>query len=298
MIKTYDIKLKLLFMISMFLHLLFFIMIILPNYQSYSQKTDELLKKMSWGGGRDIIVNINPDGDKLLNDTTLLSDVDSSAQGYITREPGDRWLNNSLDFFNRQGTRSVGRNRVSYPRKVENVILSTDSEIALLIKQYNPDEGAYGSDGADERIRIPDKNGVNMKNAIFYSNNGLFSFNTVKFKNFKYFKEMKDKISSNWILPGMANIAFGPYNPVTGAYSTARGYERYMPIPSQHVKIFFTMNRKGDILKVILIDSMGNRHLDNSCIDAIRLSVGFGPVPDDMRGEEIGIPFIFGFYAY
>jgi outer membrane biosynthesis protein TonB len=57
------------------------------------------------------------------------------------------------------------------------------------------------------------------------------------------------------------------------------------------------MNRSGDILKVKLIDSNGNKSLDESCMDAIRLSKSFGAVPEDIKGEVILIPFIFGYYT-
>ena len=296
MVKTYDIKLPLLVFISFFLHVMIYLFIVMPNY-SRVRGSGEALTRSTWEGGRDIIVNINPDNQRIINENTLLSDVDSSAKGYITLTPGDRWLNNSLDFDMQRGSRSTGRSGIRYPLKVNNIILNSDSDVAMFLKPYEPggEPGDYWSNG---RLRIPDKDGVSLKNSIFYSNNGLFSFNTVKFKNFKYFKEMKDKIASNWVLPSMANIAFGSYNPVTGAYSTARGYERYMAIPSQKVKIFFTMNRKGDVTQIILLDSLGNRELDNSCIESIRMSVNFGPVPDDIKGEVVGIPFIFGYYAY
>jgi outer membrane biosynthesis protein TonB len=57
------------------------------------------------------------------------------------------------------------------------------------------------------------------------------------------------------------------------------------------------MNRNGDVLRVELVDSLGNKPLDDSCIDAIKLSRNFGKVPDDIKGELILIPFIFGYYS-
>ncbi len=70
-------------------------------------------------------------------------------------------------------------------------------------------EGNSGNNGNAANMAIPDKNSITMKNAIFYSNSGMFSFNTAKFKNFSYFKNMKDRIASNWYPPLLANAALG-----------------------------------------------------------------------------------------
>jgi outer membrane biosynthesis protein TonB len=39
------------------------------------------------------------------------------------------------------------------------------------------------------------------------------------------------------------------------------------------------MNRDGDIVRVELVDSMGNKPLDDSCMDAIKMSRSFGKAP-------------------
>jgi TonB family protein len=293
---NYEQKFSLILFISLFIHAVVLTGAVLPDYSSIF----ELKKKFSGNtaAGRDIIVNINQDNIREIERTTLLSDRDSTAKGHITRERGNRWLNNSLEFRSGKGLggsgRASARNR---PVKVDRkIILNDKSEIALFVKKFMP--RSMSGTGRWDRVTIPDKNDITMKNAIYYSNHGMFSYNTAKFKNFKYFKAMKDKIASNWNLPGIANMAFGGYNPVTGNYSTARGWERYMTIPSQKVKLVFIMNRKGDVIDVKIRDSLGNRQLNRSCIDAIRLSKNFGRVPNDIKGEFIVIPFIFGFYAY
>ena len=97
---------------------------------------------------------------------------------------------------------------------------------------------------------IPDKNDVTRNNAIFYSSAGTFSFNTAKFKNFHYFKAMKDKIASNWHPPLLANINIGGYAP---------GMIRVRAIPSQEVKIYFSMNRDGEVVDVKVLDSFRNK---------------------------------------
>lgn len=234
---------------------------------------------------RDIVVNINQDDRRNYSEKTLLSDRDSLAKGYITEKKGDRWLNNSRYFSRGRGRQQdrSGEGKNDTSGKDENIILSKLSEVVMQLRRKQEEKA-----GGLARIAIPDKNSITRENAIFYSNSGMFSFNTAKFKNFDYFRKMKDKIASNWFPPDMANAVIGGYAP---------GRTRIMAIPSQVVKTVFIMNRQGDVVNVRLMDSKGNRELNKSCLDAIRLSETFGPVPDSIEGEYIVIPFMFGFYV-
>jgi hypothetical protein len=215
-----------------------------------------------------------------------LSDRDSSAKGYITKDKGDRWLNNSLDFKTGRGSgkseAGVGPG-LSGGRPADTM---NNEEVHVTIMARHKSRANQLS-AAMERLAIPDKNDITLKNAIFYSNTGSFSFNTAKFKNFTYFRKMKDKIASNWTI-----------NPIVNAYIRGQGGGmRIMAIQSQQVKMYFIMDRTGEVVKIEILDSLGNKPLDTACIDAIRLSKNFGTVPDDIKGEYILIPFIFGFYS-
>ncbi len=281
------INISLMLSVSFFLHILFLFGILFPNYQLYLQSDKAQDKLFS---GRDIIVNINPDDRSVISRKTLLSDRDSSAKGFITREKGDHWLNNSLDFSVRQGKSRKRSGVATDSKNPQKIVLANDSEIIVSIVKYDLDGfNDLGEEGGVELTRIPDRYNFSRKNAIFYSNDGRFSFNTKKFVNFKYFKNMKDKIASNWFPPLIANSAIGGYAP---------GRLRIMAIPSQEVKLYFAMNRRGDVLKVVIIESLGNRALDSSCVDSIELSKNFGSVPDNIKGDVIIIPFIFGYYVY
>jgi len=278
------------------MHIVFMTAFLLPDSAGLASYLNHKKKDNSLFSGRDIIVNINQDDKSEPDKRTLLSDRDSSAKGYITKEQGDRWLNNSLEFRLRKGSKNQGSGSAgsSTGEKTE----TTDKDSGIVLRVHKAGTGgssAAGSNGMFNDVAIPDKNGVTLKNAIYYSNSGLFSFNTAKFKNFNYFKSMKDKIASNWYPPLLANAVIGGYNPTTGGY--APGNMRIMAIPGQNVKLYFIMNRNGDIQKVEILDSYGNRPLDDSCLDAIRLSKSFGKVPDDIKGEFILIPFIFGYYS-
>lgn len=272
-------------LISLFVHLTLFTAVTSPDLNKKKQLS-EIMRNSGRGDSinRDIIVNINQDDEKEMTRKTLLSDRDSKAKGYITTKKGDRWLNNSLDFKLLKGTR--GKDISSTGNKKDNLILARDSEFSVIIDRSG--ESDSGGDGDALRILIPDKNDVNMNNAIYYSNTGAFSFNTAKFKHFHYFKNMKDKIAAHWFPPLLANAILLGYAP---------GRTRIMAIQNQRVKIYFTMNRNGDVLDVVILDSMNNKPLDISCVESIRLSKNFGRVPDDIKGDVIVIPFIFGYYS-
>lgn len=291
----YKIDLTLLVIISFFLHIIILLALLMPDYKGLVSYTSAG-KSRSSAAGRDIIVNINQDDRTVVDKRTLLSDRDSSARGYVTTEKGDRWLNNSLEFKLKKGASGSQAGKRVLSQGKEKFILNDLSEVVMNVSRpWERSETSSGSGGTASRVAIPDKNSVTRQNAIFYSNDGMFSFNTAKFKNFEYFKKMKDKIASNWHPPAMANAIIRGYNPVTGAY--APGSMRIMAIQSQQVKLYFVMDRKGDIIEVNILDSMGNKSLDGSCLDAIRYSSNFGPVPDNIKGDHVLIPFIFGYYS-
>lgn len=287
----YKINLPILLIISFFMHIILLSFWLIPdsggmiNFIERKKQQAELDSRLS--GGRDIIVNINQDDKRVVDRNTLLSDRDSSAKGYITKEKGNRWLNNSLDFKLGQGnSKSSGRNQSA--RSVKNQgDRSQDSEADVTIMSgYSSKSEELSS--AMERLAIPDKNDVTRKNAIYYSNTGSFSFNTAKFKNFSYFRAMKDRIASNWYPPMLANAHIG---------GNAPGRMRIMAIQSQVVKLYFIMDRSGEVVKIEILDSMGNTPLDSACVDSIRLSKNFGKVPEDMKGEYVIIPFMFEFIS-
>ncbi|MCU0844872.1 MAG: energy transducer TonB [Spirochaetes bacterium] len=289
-----EIRFSLVLLISFFLHVVAMTALMLPDFAGIASRKSVERRLF---GGRDVIVNINEDERKVTDRSTLLSEKDSAAKGHLSREKGDHWLNNSLDFRLRQGKARLGRtaSRSADIRSESALLLAENTEVVIsLLKQ---DFGSVlGEEGDREFTTIPDKNSFSRKNAIFYSSDGRFSFNTMKFKNFRYFREMKDKIASHWFPPLLANSVIRGYDPVTSAYTPGR--LRIMAIPNQEVKLYFTMDRAGTVLDIVIVDSMGNRPLDSSCTEAVRLSKNFGKVPDDIQGKVIVIPFVFGYYIY
>ncbi|HDP81418.1 MAG TPA: TonB family protein [Spirochaetes bacterium] len=293
--RSVETRLSLPLLISFFIHLVVGTGVILPDYHGFMREQKAARKLFE--GGRDIIVNLNEDDRKVVKRSTLLSEKDSAAKGFITREKGDHYLNNSLDFKVKRGRPEMGKAAVKSAthRKADDLLIAQNTEIIISMARY--DVGSVlGYEGQSDFTTIPDKNDFTPKNAIYYTNDGRFSFNTKKFKNFRYFKAMKDRIASNWFPPMLANAVISGYDPLTGTYTPGR--TRIMAIPNQEVRLYFTMNRAGDVLNVVLVDSQGNRPLDASCVDAVRLSKSFGDVPDDIPGAVIIIPFVFGYYVY
>jgi len=284
-ISEYKTNFPLILLFSFFIHAFLFVIILLPDRHRYDFMEEAGSGKSRSEGGRDIIVNINQDNLKERNRRTLLSDKDSSAKGYITRKRGERWLNNSLEFM-KPGAGSQKKASRFVKSGKEKFILNSKSEIVIALQDKRA--GVSDSDvKGSTNFAIPDKNDVTMKNAIYYSNSGMFSFNTSKFKNYRYFRKMKNRIASNWYTPVMANAVIRGYS----------GNTTINAIGNRKIKIIFYLNRSGDVIFQKTIQSSGMSELDESCEDAIRLSKNFGKLPGNIKGDTIMIPFIFGYYT-
>jgi hypothetical protein len=293
--KEAEIRFSLIILISFFIHIIVILGIWLPIYDNILKLKDVLDRSSQ---ARDIIVNINEDNKEITGKSTLLSEKDSSARGYITKEKGSHWLNNSRDFVLQQGSGSAEEFRDDTDADRTTLLLSDNTELIITLFREeiqrlsgSRQTGKTIVKSKETEFRIPDKNTFSRNNAIYYSSDGNFSFNTMKFKPFKYFKEMKDKIANHWYPPPLANFVTYGYDPFTNSYTPGRF--RIMAVPTQTVKLYFTMNRDGDVLDVGIIDSLGISFIDASCVDAIRLSKNFGRVPDELKGNVVVIPFAF-----
>ncbi len=312
-----DIKFHFFIIVALVVHIYIASFIIMPYYfASYTNSSyvEQLFKDIISNSTelRDVVVNINPDDQEVMTNETLLSDVTSSAKGKITDRRGDTWLNNSLQFQQMRmqaaklsdGSSSkiaplIKSNRrsdfiISFydePKFIEKPVDKTEKD-----KNADADEKSDKTDAGEKSLSrdgidwsaIPDKKGINLDNAIYYSNSDYFSFNTKKFSNFEYFRRMKQKIAGNWYPPMMANSLTTGYTP---------GHVRVKIMASEEVVTYFILNRNGDVQKVVLLESKGNKSLHDSCVDAIKHSKSFGPVPEDIKGDKIVIPFIFGYYV-
>ncbi|MGL4370715.1 MAG: energy transducer TonB family protein [Spirochaetota bacterium] len=299
-----EINLSLVIILSAAVHAFIILAFFAPQFSAPSMR-DLLRERASAGGMRDVIVNINADDSAVETDATLLSDRDSSARGHITKDYGDTWLNNSREFTlpkkgskgENGGSAGSASSRAASSSKIKSASADDEFPVSItLLHNSSLSGGGVFSASESEWTRIPDKKGIDKKNALFLSNDGAFSFNTKKVADFEYFRSMKNRIASNWFPPSYATGIM----PETASSQTGRytpGYTMLRMIPSGEVHLYFTMDRQGNVRDVVLVESQGNESLDQSCLQSIRNSKSFGPVPKDIPGELVVIPFIFGYYV-
>jgi len=285
-------NLSFLIIISFFIHMMTIAVIVMPDISG--QKIFEALSATQQnGGGRMVKVkigeNINQNYKREITEQTFLSNKDSAQQGFLTRGKDAKWYSETTDLkIAETGDGKSGNNTRTVKAGSQKIILANESEIAIHINK-NKGQGASGH-GSFNELKLPQPNQMSRQNTLFFSNSGLFSLSTVEFKHYEFAKRVVDRVASNWYPPVMANVALRGY---------AAGYTRIMAIPPQEVRAYFVINENGDVVKTGILDSYGNKSLDESCTDAIKFSKNFGPVPDDlkkkMRNGVMVIPFIFGY---
>ncbi|MBN1499555.1 MAG: hypothetical protein JW982_05345 [Spirochaetes bacterium] len=288
--------------VSVFLHVMFFMMFLLYLTNSGNVKYLLLTGKDASQQGmpdNDIVVNVNQNDIKDYNEKTFISDRDSEGTGKITEKKGRNWLNNSTEFLIKKlklnKNPESNRNLITAVKDVIYKIsfLNYVSDTVNNKNGKNKDSDA-AKNGNSEWNRIPDVNDFKRENALYYSNHGYFSINTRKFKNFKYFNDMKNKIVSNWYPPVLSNSVLPRAVTSLGAGYTP-GRTKFNLIPTQYVKLYFVMDRGGNVKSVHIFESKGYKPLDDSCIESITKSCTFGPVPDEIPGDEIYIQFWYGY---
>lgn len=310
-----EINLSLAICLSVAAHAFLFVVWIIPASTGLTLRSPSGSGTGAGHGGlaaRDIVVNINEDNIAKRTVATYLSDKDSSGRGYITKEKGDTYIDNANDFkygkagrigSSGRGTRTsssssrIDTSRIPGMSKLTTAPDTEEYPISIELIHDNPFSAPSGGYAVveSEWTRIPSVRGMNPQNSLFISNSGTFSFNTAKFKNFEYFKRMKNKIADNWATPDLGR-AILPRAVDSRGY-TAPGYTRTSLIPSQEVYLYFTMNRSGEVLDVTVLSGNRNSALVQTCVEAVRNSKNFGNVPADMKGPLINIPFVFGYYV-
>lgn len=280
--------------LSFVVHLMLLWCFFLPDSKIISNYKNNLANAVESAdfSGHDIIMNMNADSQKNEGADTLLSDKDSSASGKITNTKGRRWLNNSLDFTSAsQSTNAAITSKASSEKKFEN---TSDNFEGLNILHKPADKDKSGSEARPgQRYAIPDYFNFTPENSLYFSNDKRFSFNTVKFEQFDFFKNMKDKIAANWYPPLFANASLGGYNSFTRTYTP--GQLRIKTIPNQAVKLIFVLDRNGDIVDLVVKEG-ANSVLKDSCVQSILAVKNFGKVPVEiLNGGYLIVPFVFIF---
>ncbi|RME87953.1 MAG: energy transducer TonB [Candidatus Hydrogenedentota bacterium] len=160
------------------------------------------------------------------------------------------------------------------------------------IKKTLEGNGGDTNFGKEKVTRIPDNYRFQYREALSWDRFGYPQIPAIRYKYYEFFKNMLDKIQSNWAPPG--GIPSPIYDDDYHRIQPVPGYVRFQTFPPQEIKVAFMLDEKGNVLDVRLISSLGYKSLDASCIEAIRRSRNFGKVPKDLlKNNRVIIPIIF-----
>lgn len=87
-----------------------------------------------------------------------------------------------------------------------------------------------------------------------------------------YMRSMQRKIKSNW-------------NPPKG-------------MESKRVVLLYSLNKKGEVIKVSVYNTSGNVDMDNAAIEALKNSAPFGSLPPEFKGDHIDVQFSFDYNVW
>lgn len=180
-------------------------------------------------------------------------------------------------------------------RKIEILKEKSSKGKKTAIVRKRESKGNSGGDyewGREQITRIPENYRFQYREALSWDRFGYPQIPSIRYKYFEFFKNMLDKIQSNWAPPGG-----NPY-PVYGdeyhSIQPVPGRVRFQTFPGQEIKIAFMLDPDGNVLDVRLISSLGYKSLDASCIEAIRRAGNFGKVPPDLlENGRLIIPMLF-----
>ncbi len=285
------INFSLLMVISFYLHFVIVVAVILPNPEE-AFRFIEKIKNSMFASHRtfEFITNINADNKIKFTEKTFISDRTSTEKGFLTKRKGDDWISDTKYFkYSRGKGKSDGKGKkISLKNSKETFILNDNSEVIIQL-----DKGDISSnDSKFGRIKIPRTDLITRENAIFYSNTGAFSFNTIKAltkEELEWMRHWGRAFGANFFPPLLANIALGGYAP---------GRVRIMAIPDQIVKGFHILDKNGKIVYSKILDSRGDQSLNAAIKEALH-SAPFGKVPPRFLNEKgyYGAPFII-YYIY
>ena len=211
----------------------------------------------------------------------FLSDKTSNASGNITRE---------------KGFESISSDHVLQMGKVIHEKSEKSAQASRLLKndlgKSAPQKKPRESRPSAPELRIPAHYQFRHDFAFTWDYAGRPVIPTVAFEHYSYFRSMINKIQNVWAPPGG-----DPYPTFGDEYhrmNYAAGYSRYTTFPSQDVNILFMLDINGNVLDVKMVNSLGFKSLDQSCVEAIWSAKNFGPPPTKLlSADKLIIPFTF-----
>lgn len=120
---------------------------------------------------------------------------------------------------------------------------------------------------------------------------------SIRYKHFEYFQAMLRKIRMHWAPPG--GFPAEIYDDSFFSSSSFGGGLSIQSIRPQDVKVVFAVDAIGNVLGARIHDSIGDRIIDDACLDAIISSKNFGPPSADLLSDgiaEVSLIFRIGVY--
>jgi len=246
--------------------------------QSFSMEKDARQSKIF-----PVLVEQRDKVDPKTDQIRALSDVDSEGSGGITTTYGFHTLtphdmltlsksmkSESSEKQNRDIKKETGEDGEKQMVSMNTVSASSKSSPSPVI-------------GNEDMFRIPANYRFRNDFSLRYDGNGPVTLARQQLVGFRYFQNMLRYLRDNFAPPGM-----------NSAYRDSAGLVISQSIKPQVVKVLFLLGKDGRVYDVRVVSSMGQRAVDQACIDILR-GHNFGPPPHEIfyEGNIFGINFIF-----
>lgn len=235
---------------------------------------------------RVLIENPKEKSEKEKKELVFLSNRDMKARGRVTRERGFealtdfdklQWENKNKPQSNNPVKAYQGTGFQIKLQKITNPIRTIEEEI----QKSQP-----------QNRKIPSYYQFRDRFALSWNMMGAPRIPSKDFKHFDYFRDMLNRIKSNWAPPG--GIPYPIFGDDYHSMSAAPGYTRFSSFPNQDVKIIFMIDDKGNVLDAKIHKSLGYESLNQSLLDAVYVSGNFGKPPDELiKNGAVIIPVVF-----
>lgn len=67
---------------------------------------------------------------------------------------------------------------------------------------------------------------------------------------------------------------------------------------SKRVVLFYTLNRKGEVIKSNILETSGDVNMDKAAMDALQEAAPFGKLPKSFKGQSIDVQFTFDYNVF
>jgi len=225
-----------------------------------------------------------------LQKKAFIGDQNNQASGKITDLKGFESMSQSNEMRFSRGSENQ-KNTAENPSKAEKKMQDAlgnqfDVKIVTSLQDGSMNEQTTQKANLPEiakdnsKASIPGNYEFKKQFVFSWDNNGMPVIPTIYEKNYKYFKNILDKIHNNWSPPG--GMPYPTFDSAFNSQGFVPGRSTYQTFPDQDVQIVFSIDSSGNVTETKLWRSMGFKSLDRACLDAIIKSRNFGPPPEDL----------------